>query len=205
MHREDLHGDLLFLIHDFFSEVECRRSIAFSEGQGYADAPLTTALGFVMAKEVRNNTRVMVDVPALAAEMFARARPFLPERVDPCRLHGLNERLRFYRYDVGQRFGLHYDGSFRRNAEEESQLTFMIYLNDDFSGGTTDFYYENFRLKARVRPRRGMALVFAHAQLHEGTPVTGGRKYVLRSDVMYRVVPAAALRATAGSNVESVT
>ena len=195
MHREDLQGDLLFSIPGFFSAEECRRAIAFSEGLGYADAPLTTALGFVMNKEVRNNTRVMVDVPRVSAEVFERARPFLPARVDRWQLHGMNERFRYYRYDVGQRFRLHYDGSFWRNAEEESQLTFMVYLNDDFSGGTTDFYYENFKLKARVTPRQGLALVFAHAQLHEGTPVTRGRKYVFRSDVMYRVVPTGAVLA----------
>jgi len=189
MHREDLQGDLLFVIHDFFSPEECERSIGISEGLGYIDAPITTPRGFVMAEEVRNNTRVMVDEPALAAELFERAKPFLPSEVDPWRLHALNERFRYYRYDVGQRFRRHYDGSFRRNAEEESQLTFMVYLNDDFSGGTTHFYYENLRLKVRVTPRRGMALVFAHAQLHEGRQVLSGRKYVLRTDVMYRVVP----------------
>ena len=32
----------------------------------------------------------------------------------------------------------------------------------------------------------GTALVFAHAGWHEGTRVTAGRKYVLRTDVMYR-------------------
>jgi hypothetical protein len=31
-----------------------------------------------------------------------------------------------------------------------------------------------------------MALVFVHRILHRGAPVTTGRKYVLRSDVMYR-------------------
>ena len=185
MHREDLQGELLFVIQDFFSPDECRRAVAFSEGLGYEDAPLTTPLGFVMDKRVRDNTRVMVDAPDLAAAWFERARPFLPARVDRWTVHGMNERFRYYRYDVGQRFRLHYDGSFWRNAEEESQLTFMVYLNDDYGGGATDFYYENCRLKASVKPRRGMALVFAHAQLHEGAPVTSGRKYVLRTDVMY--------------------
>ena len=32
----------------------------------------------------------------------------------------------------------------------------------------------------------GKALVFLHLLLHEGAPVTGGRKYALRTDVMYR-------------------
>jgi hypothetical protein len=30
-----------------------------------------------------------------------------------------------------------------------------------------------------------MALVFLHPLLHAGTPVRNGRKYVLRTDVMY--------------------
>jgi len=205
MHREDLQGALLFVIHDFFSPEECRRSIGISEGMGYADAPITTALGFVMAKDVRNNTRVMMDDVAFAGRLFERARPFLPSRVDFWRLHSLNERLRYYRYEVGQRFRLHYDGSFRRNADEESQLTFMVYLNDDFTGGTTDFYYENLSLKVSVKPRQGMALVFAHAQLHEGTPVTSGRKYVLRTDVMYRVLATGAQERAAEPKVEDET
>ena len=104
MHREDLQGDLLFSIPGFFSAEECRRAIAFSEGLGYADAPLTTALGVVMNKEVRNNTRVMVDVPRVAAEVFERARPFLPARVDRWQLHGMNERFRYYRYRPRQYF-----------------------------------------------------------------------------------------------------
>ena len=36
-----------------------------------------------------------------------------------------------------------------------------------------------------VRPVTGMALVFAHHQLHEGCVVEKGTKYVMRTDVMY--------------------
>jgi hypothetical protein len=38
----------------------------------------------------------------------------------------------------------------------------------------------------RVRPATGLALVFMHRQLHEGAEVVRGRKYVLRTDVMYQ-------------------
>ena len=61
----------------------------------------------------------------------------------------------------------------------------MLYLNDNFTGGETKFYDEDRSLRLSVRPQRGMALVFAHLQLHEGAPVAQGRKYVLRTDVMY--------------------
>jgi hypothetical protein len=39
-----------------------------------------------------------------------------------------------------------------------------------------------------IRPERGMALGFYHLQIHEGAPVIHGRKYVLRTDVMYELV-----------------
>jgi hypothetical protein len=56
----------------------------------------------------------------------------------------------------------------------------MIYLNDDFTGGETLF--EN----CTIRPQTGMALFFIHHIRHKGETVAAGRKYVLRTDVMYR-------------------
>ena len=60
----------------------------------------------------------------------------------------------------------------------------MVYLNDNFQGGDTAFRGR------RIRPRKGMALIFLHSLFHEGSEVTQGVKYVLRSDVMYRTVVA---------------
>ena len=74
-----------------------------------------------------------------------------------------------------------------------SKLTFLIYLNDDFGGGGTSFYAPSTVdgvLDCRaVRPVAGSALVFPHgatsAALHEGSGVTHGTKYVIRSEVLY--------------------
>jgi len=65
------------------------------------------------------------------------------------------------------------------NNGHESRLTFMVYLNDDYSGGDTLFNH------VFIRPEQGMALLFIHEQKHESTPITAGTKYVLRSDVLY--------------------
>jgi hypothetical protein len=35
-------------------------------------------------------------------------------------------------------------------------------------------------------PRTGMVLVFEHELLHEGSELRKGRKYTVRTDVMYR-------------------
>ena len=187
MHKEELLGQSIFCIHGLLTSEECAGFIASSEHEGYGDAPITMGDSAIVLKDVRNNMRVMVDTPELAAQLFERARPFLPERLEAMELVGLNERFRFYRYDPGQTFTPHYDGSFRRSVSEWSELTFMVYLNDDFEGGETNFFREDGSTTIRVKPVTGMALVFTHPILHEGAVVLSGRKYVIRTDVMYRI------------------
>jgi hypothetical protein len=187
MHKQLLDKEDVFLIHDFLAPEECERFIAASEQAGFDEAPISTSGGAVMLKNVRDNHRVMVDDPALAAQLFDRARPFLPARLlDRWQLTGFNERWRYYRYDPGEKFAPHYDGSFARSDNEKSQLTFMIYLNGGFAGGETKFYFKHQEPALVVLPVRGQALVFVHWKLHEGAPVLAGRKYVLRTDVMYQ-------------------
>jgi prolyl 4-hydroxylase len=100
-----------------------------------------------------------------------------------CNSHaiGLNELFRFYRYQPGQEFKKHRDNSYIRNNKEASYFTFMIYLNDNFTGGATTFK------DIVVKPKQGTALVFYHYLEHEGSEVTEGTKYVLRSDIMFRL------------------
>ena len=181
MNKELLEGENIFAIQGFLSGDDCDRLIALSEAIGYE----TATVGDVVVTGFRNNGRVILDDPALAAELWDKARPFLP-RVGGWEPVGLNDRFRFYRYDVAETFAPHYDGSYWRGLDEESRLTFMIYLNEGCQGGGTHFYFPGGTLKLVVRPERGKALFFLHLQLHEGAPVTSGRKYALRTDVMYR-------------------
>lgn len=190
MERELLEQDKIFLIHDFLSPEECQQYIDLSESEGYGEAPITTAQGFVMRKDIRNNERVILDDVEMADKLYQRAKEFLPEVWYNTQLVGFNERFRFYRYDVGQMFARHMDGYYERDNGDRSQLTFMIYLNDDYEGGATTFEKSKDLITGKaplkVVPKTGLALVFYHHQIHEGTTITRGRKYVLRTDVMYR-------------------
>jgi hypothetical protein len=177
----DGSAPLVFTMADVFSAVECQAEIARAEHVGFDAAPITTGAGFVMRPDIRNNDRAMFDDVPLAAALFERIRDALPQRLCGRRPVGVNERFRCYRYEPGQRFAPHYDGAFQRNRRERSELTFMIYLNDGFTGGQTAFH----DFDVHVAPRRGMALLFQHQVLHEGCEVESGVKYVLRSDVMY--------------------
>jgi predicted 2-oxoglutarate/Fe(II)-dependent dioxygenase YbiX len=188
-------GDV-FVVHDFLTPDECWHFVARSEAAGYGDAPINAGLAQqVVRKDVRNNDRVMIDDSDLARTLWERARPVVPDRLGRWAAVGLNERLRFYRYDPGQRFVWHRDGAFYRDNGEQSHLTFMVYLNGDFEGGATEFNLRRMGMiqlddpLLTVTPTAGKLLVFRHELLHQGAPVTTGRKYVLRTDVMYRAAP----------------
>jgi prolyl 4-hydroxylase len=66
-----------------------------------------------------------------------------------------------------------------------SELTLMAYLNEGYGGGETVFYTPAGVERFRVSPTKGMALIFPHAEYHEGAALSSGRKYVLRTDVMF--------------------
>jgi hypothetical protein len=86
--------------------------------------------------------------------------------------------IRRARFPPGQRFKMHKDGPWHEDGLT-SRLTLLVYLNDDFTGGDTDFR------EFRVKPEPGAALLFIHDTWHEGAAVESGTKYVLRSDVLY--------------------
>lgn len=190
MAKKNLLNNEIFTIENILSPQECAEYINLTENIGYTDAPISTIRGFEMRPDIRNNRRVILDDSQQAFDLWQRVSNYIPSMIGRWQAVGLNERFRFYRYDPGQRFAIHHDGSYRRPNGEESLLTFMIYLNDGFEGGETRFHFssrfaENLPSIAVV-PVTGTALCFVHDLVHEGTPVIQGRKYVLRSDVMYR-------------------
>jgi predicted 2-oxoglutarate/Fe(II)-dependent dioxygenase YbiX len=178
------HESHVVTVSELLSRAECDELVAVAEAVGFEGAPLTTGRGFVHSPEIRNNTRVMLDDPERAADLWERVREHVPEEREGMSAVGLNERFRFYRYEPGQYFRWHYDGAFVRSDEERSLLTVMVYLNGGVIGGATEF--ADF---GRVFPETGKLLLFQHAVYHQGAPVERGRKYVLRTDVMYRRRP----------------
>lgn len=179
-------ADELVLLRGFLTPDECRGFIALSEDQGFEAATIATARGQVLARDIRDNDRLIWDDTALADDWWRRVQPLLSTAFGRWRPCGLNERFRFYRYRVGQRFAQHRDGSYERSATEMSWMTLLVYLNDGFEGGATRFDLAGMPEAVRVVPEAGMALLFLHDRLHEGEPVQQGVKYVLRTDVMFR-------------------
>jgi prolyl 4-hydroxylase len=103
-------------------------------------------------------------------------------------------------YDVGEEFSRHHDFLDIRAPGHQKQvakigqrvLTFLLYLNDDFDGGETEFPALNWRYKGR----KGDALFFWNvdpkgapdfATMHAGLPPTNGGKWLLSQWVRGRV------------------
>ncbi|PIF43842.1 2-oxoglutarate-Fe(II)-dependent oxygenase superfamily protein [Chryseobacterium sp. 52] len=179
MEKVELHPQI-FLIEDFLTSAECDEYIAIAQEKVFEEAKVNMQGHQMMSKGIRNNDRLMVFDNKLAEDLFRKAAEFLPEADENYKLQNFNEMFRVYKYSPGQRFKMHRDGSYIRNENEKSFYTFLIYLNDDFEGGETEF--ENL---FTVAPKKGSALVFYHPLRHEGKILISGLKYVLRTDVMY--------------------
>lgn len=188
MPEENWLTECVFTVEHFFSPAECEKYIRISEDIGYEDALVSSPQGHVLRTDVRNNKRVMFKNYEIAEFLWERAADFVPTEFEGRLAVGVNELLRFYRYDPGQQFNWHQDIAFERDNGEKSFLTFMIYLNADFEGGETcfeDSYSAESFDDFSVTPEQGMALFFEHGTYHIGDLVTEGRKYVLRTDIMY--------------------
>ena len=157
-------GNYIVEIGDFLTPTRCDALIAHAEAIGFEEATVHTGAGHVLDKQTRNNDRVTSDDTALAAELWELAREHLPARFKGRDAVGLNERLRYYRYDPGQKFDWHQDGYYERENGERSQYTFMVYLNDGFEGGGTSFADDYGRLLPApftVVPQKGTVLLLS--------------------------------------------
>lgn len=181
----DFGAELVWTVDDALSPVECDAYVAKMLARK-AEAEIAPIVGHDGLPEVdletRNNTRLMWDDDAEANALLARVASTVPKTLSNRTLVGANPRLRLYRYEPGQRHGVHWDTVVELPGGVESMLTLVFYLNDDFEGGATDFP----ELKRVIVPKRGRALLFQHRILHEATSVVRGEKHVLRTDVLYR-------------------
>ena len=168
-------------IDDFWTQQECEDFISKSEAIGYEPATIDTEKGQRVVEAVRNNNRVIYTDTVLADKLWRQLKPFAPKQIGNSTAVGLNELFRFYKYQAGQEFKRHRDQSYIRSDIEASYYTFMIYLNDSYQGGETTFN------NLTIPPKQGSALIFLHDLEHEGSSVRQGIKYVLRTDIMFRL------------------
>lgn len=212
--RQNLDGvPGAYQLLNVLSAAECQQLIELSEGLGYLqDAAVS------LPRHVRHNDNVVwitdETTDALIWQRVASLAAQQLENFDGKKPLGLNARFRFYRYAKGDYFSNHTDGAWPgsrvidgqliANAYDDrySQMSFLIYLNDDFEGGATRFFVRPNQSSSRessmgdqvtevdVRTPAGAVLCFPHGLhplhcVHSSIPITRGTKYIIRTDMLF--------------------
>ena len=92
---------------------------------------------------------------------------------DKVKVNKLNPLVLTAKYNPGEQSHLHLDPPF----DDEVKYTLLIYLNDNFEGGETKFYDDDFKLIKIVSPKKGKGLLFDINLFHQGETVVSGNKY----------------------------
>lgn len=180
---------------NFLSKEFCDELVMLSEAKGYDEADISYTSGARMNKEYRDNYRCLyrdenlrVQLESLVLEMAPKEVTFIQEGgvLIKKELLGLSGNFRFYKYLPGNKFKKHRD----TNQLEEggvSLYTVLFYLNDVEEGGETAVYDPSLENRILVKAETGKLLIFNHTIVHTGEEVTKGIKYVLRTDLIYKV------------------
>ncbi|XP_042504903.1 uncharacterized protein LOC122081738 [Macadamia integrifolia] len=195
----------LFTVPNFFTSAESKAFVSAAESIGFVHQG---SLGPTKGEAYRDNDRISVNDPVLAETIWESGlrNIFSDIKIRGKSAVGLNPNIRFYRYNVGQRFGRHIDESVDLPDKCRTYYTLLIYLSggvrhkgsshpgskqessESLVGGETVFYDSRRGIVAEVAPVEGMALLHIHGDkcmLHEARNVTKGVKYVFRSDVAF--------------------
>jgi predicted 2-oxoglutarate/Fe(II)-dependent dioxygenase YbiX len=203
-----------FHLHGILSLAECARMIELTESLGYLqDAAVS------LPRSVRHNHNATWVVDDLTGDIiWQRCKGLMSDDkgiFSGKKALGINARFRFYRYQTGDYFKPHTDGAWPgskvvdrkllANAYPDrwSQLSFLLFLSDEFEGGHTQFFIEGNNTSqpaqnghqsttVNIKTAAGTALCFPHGMhplhcVHGSEEIISGTKYIIRSDILYEV------------------
>ncbi|KAF9264773.1 hypothetical protein L218DRAFT_1025290 [Marasmius fiardii PR-910] len=186
--------DQIILLHNILTVSECQAFVRLID-----TLPLELTPPKKRGEAERVNYRFSLQSTIFAEKLYSILLPHLPEldtgNGSSHRPASCNSNIRLYKYTPAQFFGAHYDDSVLDPVTgTKSEWTVLLYLTgveDGVEGGETIFYKsekkkQNETIAAPLT--RGTALLHRHGQqclFHEGSRVTKGIKYVLRSDLMF--------------------
>lgn len=164
---------------------ECAKIIEIAEGIGFVPASIyTDVTGKEHFSDTRKSSRCIVDSPEFVKRLWTRLAPYVPPVWKSATCVGLNERLRILRYDPGDEFKPHSDGAYAAPSGAISKITVLIYLNTGYRGGYTHFVQTDGGWIA-IEPHVGSVAMQDQALVHGVPPLEEGRKYAIRTEVMY--------------------
>jgi prolyl 4-hydroxylase len=178
-----IHSLNIFSVNDFWDKEICETIIKQAENTNIFPEQETVLIQKNLEDNLdsRDDFRLFLENQELADSIYKYLNSYLDcIKIKTYKHYGVNDNFRIYKYLPGQEFKKHRDGSDIVSETERSLYSLLIYLNDNFEGGSTLF--DN----CEVKPIQGRATFFPHELEHSGTLVTKGFKYVLRGNIMFK-------------------
>lgn len=220
-----LCDEKIFTLDNYLTNEECDEFIKAAETRGFKDSsPSGGGHGRTGREDARTSQFCVLNNQSYADRLWTKVKDFLPPDLTHLSTTAyvntdkiatetkpitVNPHVRIYKYDVGQQFPEHIDYKMKRrvwkNKKQYEQMTFMtllIYLNDDFEGGQTGFWTQHDEIGKKehcrflrgienkphqivISPKKGTAVINDQNLLHEGMAPTSGIKYVIRTDIIH--------------------
>lgn len=177
------HAPGVVSIGDFWSKEQCDTMIAHASSiRAFPEKEVfPNQLTLDDNLDSRDMFKAAFRDTALAVDIYQQIHPFIRNlSVNSFVPSGIHPDFRVYKYIPGQEFKRHKDGRKTISDSEYSIFSLLIYLNDDFGGGTTCFD------SCEIKPVQGYATFFPHEYLHSGSVVESGCKYVFRGNILFK-------------------
>lgn len=198
-----------FQLFNVLSHDEADAFVEQAEQCGFhQDSPVS------LPHSIRHNENLnWVVSEKIDGTIWQRCRAFVTENIGDEIARGLNARFRFYRYGEGDFFQTHSDASWTGSRVINGQLindaypgwysqfTYLLFLNDDYDGGRTQFLVTKTdptkpavstddTTIVSVKTPKGAALCFPHGNhplhcLHAGEQISAGTKIIIRTEILF--------------------
>lgn len=169
---------LIRVVPNFLSREECHHLARISEPRLAPSVIVDPRTGEHRSHNIRTSDGMTIGPTAedlVSRAINARIAAFSGTPIEN------GEPLAILRYTPGQEYKLHSDAL--PGTGEQRSHTVIVYLNEGFMGGETDFP----AIDLRVRPKAGMALLFTNVRAdgspdplarHAGLPLNQGSKWI---------------------------
>lgn len=189
-------------IPNFLTNEHCDDIINLAKQKGVQDSTVVDDRGMnILDLYIRKSKQTWLGDTDERVEMISR---IVADITNVDKAH--QEDLQVVAYNPSCYYNAHYDASFHPKIVSQFHrgcgprlYTVLVYLNDDFEGGETDFP----EVGIRIKPKKGTAIIFQNIDenfdvipesMHAGCPVSNGTKWIANKWI--RVWPMELMHAT---------
>lgn len=222
---EDLFEKRILTIDNVLSKKVCIELIKKCEEKGWNNSSISGGgHGRTGKEDPRTNSFCILNDDNIAEMLFQQVKNYLEPDLsflgDNVYFNTITKgsewkpsfvynKLRIYKYNEGDVFPEHIDYKVKRNIKQNNEefvqqsfLSLLVYLNDDFEDGQTGYWPNHNGIHCRflrdlekqqskkdhqilISPKTGKCVIQDQNILHEGLPPKKGIKYLLRTDIIH--------------------